>query len=253
MEPVLDRVEARFERVSRSYSFKPTQVVHRRGRFKSVPCGPSFGGGQSRVGNLKDTPRNRSIIEEVLLSDDDVANLAGFVDSAFQNAAAELHAEYGRILNSICDRHPNVRRNFSNSVFAGATFNLGPRAYTVPHTDHLNIPTGWCAVVALGDFNADEGGHLILWDLNLMIRFPRGAAIFLPSALLTHSNTIVPEGQRRYSFTQYTAGGLARWVECGFMSQKEYLRRGHQFSRTPQQRWEAGLAKFPKWSSWGTP
>ncbi|RPD53493.1 hypothetical protein L227DRAFT_513268, partial [Lentinus tigrinus ALCF2SS1-6] len=105
-------------------------------------------------------------------------------------------------------------------------------------------------VVALGDFDADEGGHLILWDLNLMIRFPRGAMIFLPSALLVHSNTMVPDDQRRYSFTQYTAGGLARWVECGFRSQKEFLAGGGRFMRTPQQRWEDGLRKFPRWSEW---
>ncbi|RDX50983.1 hypothetical protein OH76DRAFT_1348165 [Lentinus brumalis] len=197
-----------------------------------------------------DTVHNRQVIDRELLQNEDVINLAGFVDAAFQNMAYDLHEEYGRVLTSICDNDPKIRRNFTNSVFAGVTFNLGPQACTIPHTDHLNIPTGWCAVVALGDFNADEGGHLILWDLNVVIRFPRGAIIFLPSALLIHSNTVVPEGQRRYSFTQYTAGGLARWVECGYMSQKEFLQRGHVFQRTPQQRWEEGLRRFPRWNTW---
>ncbi|TFK80666.1 hypothetical protein K466DRAFT_503500, partial [Polyporus arcularius HHB13444] len=250
MDPLLARVETQFERVSKAYNFKPSQRNHRRGDFEAVPTGPSYGGGQQHVGNLKDTPHNRAVIDDYLLKNEDVINLAGFVDSVFQNAAHELHAEYGRVLESICERHPHVRRNFVNSVFAGVTFNLGPRAYTVPHTDHLNIPTGWCAVVALGDFNPDEGGHLILWDLNLLIRFPRGAIIFLPSALLVHSNTIVPEGQRRYSLTQYTAGGLTRWVECGFRSQKDFLAGGGQFTRTSQQRWEEGLSRFPTWSQW---
>ncbi|KAI0715495.1 hypothetical protein C8T65DRAFT_828681 [Cerioporus squamosus] len=250
MDPVLARVERQFEIASEAYAFKPSQKVHRRGKFKAAASGASYGGGQQRVGNLKDTRHNRDVIERHLLHNEDVINLAGFVDSAFQNAARELHAEYGRVLTSICDRDHAVRRNFSNSVFAGVTFNFGPRACTVPHTDHLNIPTGWCAVVALGDFDPNEGGHLILWDLKLLIRFPHGAIIFLPSALLVHSKTVVPEGQRRYSFTQYTAGGLARWVECGFQSQKEFLASGGSFERTPQQRWQEGLAKFPMWDTW---
>ena len=163
-----------------------------------------------------------------------------------------MYRDYRNILTQVCDNHPHLKKNFGNSVFAAATFNFGPQACTRPHKDHLNIPTGWCAVVSLGNFNADEGGHLIVWELNMMIRFPRGCTIFLPSALFRHSNTTVPDGQRRYSFTQYTAGGLARWVECGFQSQKEFLRSGHTFERSPQQRWEEGLARFPKWSNWHT-
>lgn len=176
--------------------------------------------------------------------------LTVIVAGTFRNVAPKMHCEYNYILSTVCKDNPTLRKNFPNSVFAGVTFNFGPQACTVEHKDHLNIPTGWCAVVALGDFDADEGGHLIVWDLKLMIRFPRGGVIFLPSALFSHSNTVVPKGQRRYSFTQYTAGGLARWVECGCMSQKEFIRRGYRFSRSPQERWAEGLRRFPDWDTW---
>ncbi|TFK81842.1 hypothetical protein K466DRAFT_568781 [Polyporus arcularius HHB13444] len=183
MDPVLDQVEAQFE-----------SMVHGRGRL----TGPALEEGRDvfvqyeklsnlnvqRIGKLKDTPWNHAIIEEVLLHDDnDIVNLAGFVDSAFQNAAAELHAEYKR------------------TVFADATLNLGLRAYTVPHADHLNISPGSTAI---------------------------------------HS----PDTRQ------------ARWragLNAALCLRREYLRRGHQFPRPPQQRWEAGLARFFKWSSWGTP
>ncbi|RPD52107.1 hypothetical protein L227DRAFT_515345 [Lentinus tigrinus ALCF2SS1-6] len=249
---VLDEAERAYQVAHEQYHFKPCQWSHRRGPFPCVSCGGSYGGGQQRVGNLKHSAHNRAVLEDCLLNNWAIRNLAGLVNRTFRNVAPDMYREYGDILTKVCENDPRVRKNFSNSVFAAATFNFGPQTCTKPHKDHLNVPTGWCAVVALGDFDADEGGHLIVWDLNLMIRFPRGTIIFLPSALFLHSNTTVPKGQCRYSFTQYTAGGLARWVECGFMSQKEFLRRGHAFSRTAQRRWEEGLARLPKWSNWHT-
>ncbi|RPD67804.1 hypothetical protein L226DRAFT_474378 [Lentinus tigrinus ALCF2SS1-7] len=249
-EDTLTEAEHAFEKASARLHLKPCHMDHRRGPWPCSSCGGSYGGGQQRVGNLKHTVHNRTVLEDCLLNNWAVKNIAGMVNKTFRNVAPEMYRDYGDILTKVCDDNPGIRKNFSNSVFAAATFNFGPQVCTRPHKDHLNIPTGWCAVVSLGDFNADDGGHLIVWDLNLMIRFPRGAVIFLPSALFLHSNTAVAGDQRRYSFTQYSAGGLWRWVECGFMSQKEFLRRGHTFSRTPQQRWEEGLGRFPKWSDW---
>ncbi|KAJ7620521.1 hypothetical protein DFH06DRAFT_1010638, partial [Mycena polygramma] len=43
-------------------------------------------------------------------------------------------------------------------------------------------------------FDPNLGGHLILWDLNLVIRFPPGSSIFIPSALLRHSNVSALHG-----------------------------------------------------------
>lgn len=221
-----------------------------------------------RVGNLKDSKHNRCLLQNHLLNNANVVRLAGYVDctsvptrpnlkltavsisACFANVAPAMHRQYARTLRLVCEDNPALWRNFDNSVFAGVNFNFGPQACTVEHTDHLNIPTGWCAVVALGSFDPDEGGHLILWDLNVFIRFPRSCVIFLPSAILRHSNTSLPADQHRYSFTQYTAGGLARWVECGFMSQKEFQATGGTFARTPQQRWEEGLARLPQWDGW---
>src|SRR6201996_4263351 len=81
--------------------------------------------------------------------------------------------------------NPKLRWNFPRSVFAACTFNFG-RAVTIPHLDFANLAWGWCAITALGKFDPDRGGHLILWDLKLVIRFPPGSTIFIPSALLRH-------------------------------------------------------------------
>lgn len=73
-----------------------------------------------------------------------------------------------------------------------------------------------CAIQSLGPFDPKFGGHLILWDLRLVIEFPPGATILIPSATLTHSNIPVRDGESRVSFTQYTSGAIFRYVDNGF-------------------------------------
>ncbi|KZV59754.1 hypothetical protein PENSPDRAFT_537233, partial [Peniophora sp. CONT] len=102
------------------------------------------------------------------------------------------------------------------SVYAACTCNLGPRTVCLDHTDHLNYPGIPCVITAFGDYNPDEGGNLFLLNFGLRIRFPPGATAILSSAGVRHGNTPVPEGQNRYSYTQYTAGGLVRWASVGF-------------------------------------
>ena len=58
--------------------------------------------------------------------------------------------------------------------------------------------------------------YLVLWDMGLVIEFPPGATILIPSATLRHSNVCLNPGDTRMSFTQYSAGGLFRWVDQGF-------------------------------------
>ncbi|KAJ3871873.1 hypothetical protein F5051DRAFT_340233, partial [Lentinula edodes] len=80
---------------------------------------------------------------------------------------------------------------------------------------------GWCAITALGRFDPAQSAQLILWELELVIDFPHAATILIPSAVITHSNTPVAEGDIRTSFTQFTAGPIFRWVENGCMTEKE--------------------------------
>ncbi|KAJ6474076.1 hypothetical protein DFH09DRAFT_1343350 [Mycena vulgaris] len=61
---------------------------------------------------------------------------------------------------------------FYQSIFAACTFNFGPRAICAPHLDFANPSWGWCTITALGDFDPDVGGHLILWDRTSSYVFP---------------------------------------------------------------------------------
>lgn len=49
--------------------------------------------------------------------------------------------------------------------------------------------------------------------------------MLVPSSAVAHSNVPIQRGERRYSFTQYTAGGIFRWVEQGFRTKEQHLAR----------------------------
>ena len=95
---------------------------------------------------------------------------------------------------------------------------------------------------------------MVLWDLKLVIEFPPGSTILIPSATLRHSNVAIQPGEKRFSFTQYTAGGLFRWVDHGFQSTEDYLSglNSEQLVEErlrSEKRWMEGVNLFPKLAS----
>lgn len=116
-----------------------------------------------------------------------------------------------------------LRRNFRNSVYPMVTFNLGPQTVCHTHKDYANFPA-WCLILALGDFDPDKGGHLVLWDLGLVIRFPPGSTVAVPSSCVFHSNVPVQPGEKRFSMTQYASGHLFRFVQNGWKSDKQFMK-----------------------------
>jgi hypothetical protein len=143
-------------------------------------------------------------------------------------------------------RFRHLGRNFQKSIFSCATFNFGPNVWTFKHRDILNVPFGWCAVTAMGRFDPTMGGHLVLWDMKLVIEFPPAATILLPSATISHSNIPVQEGDERGSFTQFTPGGLIRYVDNGFRTERELAEEDpeeyHRLSELKNSRWEFGIS-----------
>ncbi len=158
----------------------------------------------------------------------------------------EYYEAYMGALRHSC---PHLRFNFEKNVFAAATFNLGPRAVSRIHLDDKNLAAGWCAIMALGDYDYKKGGHIVLWDLKLVIEFPPGTVIFIPSALLRHSNTTIGEGEDRMSFTQFTPGGLFRWVDCGFQTQKSFFEQGGKHDKSGPERYMEGIGRFSIWEN----
>ncbi|THU86218.1 hypothetical protein K435DRAFT_597299, partial [Dendrothele bispora CBS 962.96] len=181
-----------------------------RGKFPSAEFGFGHGGGRKKPSNVHQPSATALARLTGLLMLQCFQSLVGFANCIFQAYAPETHAYYWGCMQKLRGWDPSLCSLFSDSVFASYTVNFGPVTVSHPHTDSANLSFGWCAITALGRFDPDKGGHLILWDLNLIIRFPPGSTILIPSALLTHSNTPIQDGEFRYSFVQYSAAALFR-------------------------------------------
>ncbi|KAJ7894414.1 hypothetical protein B0H14DRAFT_2559198 [Mycena olivaceomarginata] len=206
---------------------------HQHGLFAAINVGLAYGKGQ-KIPTWLDNTEYTSVVDR-LLRNSDIARLANFASFAFSLWAPRLHRYYVNNNARVRNRLPDLRRPF-------------PNVWTFKHQDVCNLPFGWCAIQSLGTFDATQGRHLVLWDLKLIVEFPPGALILLPSATLTHSNTPVEDGDKRISFTQFTSGGLFRWMDNGRRTDKQLRREDPaEYSRLlakRELRWEEGLSYF---------
>ncbi|KAJ3832147.1 hypothetical protein F5878DRAFT_548567, partial [Lentinula raphanica] len=182
---------------------------HRRGHFPVQAMGVSFGGGQEVAKELYHPDKDQELLNRI----HDMPcfqRLAGHASTAFRMWAPRLYSFYAGYMDQLRKMMPDLVFNFWNSIFACCTLNFGPTTTTVEHVDHMNYCYGWCAITALGSFDFRLGGHLVLWDLKLVVEVPPGWTMLIPSAFLRHSNTSLQPGETRFSLTQYTAAGLFR-------------------------------------------
>ncbi|KAF7319240.1 hypothetical protein HMN09_00261400 [Mycena chlorophos] len=188
----------------------------RRGDHRAETVGVGMGNGRTEPGNFRNNDEDAAVLETLLR----------------------------RPWTPLFERYPWLRRIFERnvSVFPSCTFNFGPQTVTIPHLDLLNLAWGWCFITALGWFDPNKGGHLILWDLKRIVRFPPGSSIAIPSALLRHSNAAIQQGETRYSFTQFAAGGLFRFVENGFELNESVRARVARMSVEERAQWVAAEA-----------
>ncbi|KIY47550.1 hypothetical protein FISHEDRAFT_45114 [Fistulina hepatica ATCC 64428] len=185
----------------------------------------------------------------VLLAHIAIVRIAHFASSVFATWAPCLYKRYKDCFTSLLAHDSGLIRNFAGSIWASVAFNFGPQTITYRHRDSHNIPYGWCAITALGDFNYVLGGHLVLWDFKLVIQFPPGSTILLPSAIIEHSNTQIALHETQYSITQFSAGGLFCWVDQGYQSQGRYTTAMSQeehvaYVERREQHWADGLWFF---------
>ncbi|KAF8914714.1 hypothetical protein CPB85DRAFT_1375336 [Mucidula mucida] len=176
---------------------------------------------------------------EGLLSNPAVQRASGFLNHLFRTYNQPMYDVYEEHQRRLHASNPRLRKNFVNSVFSCLTVNSGPRTVTNRHTDSANRPDRWCGSTCCGPFDYKRGGQLVLWDLKLVINFPPGCTIFIPSALLVHSNCPIQPGE-----------WLFRWAANGFQTQEKFWENASDEERARwmadrAMRWERGLALFP--------
>ncbi|KAF7356784.1 hypothetical protein MVEN_01013700 [Mycena venus] len=194
--------------------------VPHRGTHHLKSISSSMGGGQEVPTNFFHSVLN-TIILTGLLVQEPFQHIVGFTNSLFQTYAPNLHLYYHQMMEQLHTWNQNLQRNFlpTISVFAAATFNFSMQTVTFSHLDFTNLAWSWCTITALGDFDPDYGGHIILWDLKLIICFLPECTLFIPSALVQHSNTSVQAHKKQFSFTQYTVTSIFHFVNNGFCSE----------------------------------
>lgn len=210
---------------------------------------------------LRVYPDQVPILQELLQSEE-MRRISGYVNSkqfqlalsrmceilarlpgAFKEFAPELHRFYEARIDEVTKRDQELKRPFSNSVFACMCLNFGPQVVSKPHKDHLNLAYGWCSITALGNFDHKAGGHLVLPELKLAIEFPAGSTVLIPSALFTHYNLPLRPQETRRSITQFSAGGIFRWINYGFQLKRVAIAASVEVDTW----WEKGEGLYDVW------
>jgi hypothetical protein len=251
---------------SKSDTFSKAELNHKRGSFPAVNFGFTLPNGFKHPINL-DYRRHQEKIDRI-------RSCLGFARiSAFQNCTYQAPAlvlcvsdlpsiiylaafafwnpgvyEYQKTrIEQLLVHNPALKRTSSTTIFPTTACNFR-NVCCDKHRDTQNCPFGWCAITALGDFDHTVGGHLILWELKLVIEFPHGYTVFVPSATITHSNTPVADGDVRVSITQYCSGNLFRYVENGFRTDKSLYEEDRQhydkMRSLKDQLWKTSLGLF---------
>lgn len=84
--------------------------------------------------------------------------------------------------------------------------------------------------------------------MKLIVEMGPGDIIFIPSALVTHENIPIGEGEWRRSVVYYSAGGLFRWAAAGYKTHVQWRAENpaayKQHLEEGEKRWEEGWNKF---------
>ncbi|KAI0093363.1 hypothetical protein BDY19DRAFT_883127 [Irpex rosettiformis] len=214
---VVEGVRAALRRLDENFNYNGHH--ERRGSYRSAAFGLSFGGGQKRPGILKMSDKNRAAYES-FLKDPYVQRMVGFSESSFACYFPKVYREYVTLFTRFARRYPGFEPPFY-SHFAAMSTNHG-RAQTYLHLDEMNKANGICPIFNTGNFDPVRGGHLILPQLGIVVEFPPGTVMLIPSATLVHGNVAIQEHEERESITMYTAGGLFRWAKYGFRTEKDF-------------------------------
>ncbi|KAG6895255.1 hypothetical protein C0992_002339 [Termitomyces sp. T32_za158] len=207
----------------RNAKFTDAEMHHCRGDFPALNVGVTMGLGATYPTNLNSEGPHAKMLD-CLLENEHIQRMAHFADGAFNLLAPNLYKHYHDHLKPLFDDLPYLRRIFPKSVFTAAAFNFGGNVSTKVHRDCMNYAVGWCAIQALGLFDPKNSGHIVLTDLKLIIEFPPGALILIPSATLAHGNLPVAQGKVGYHSRNIVQAGSFVMLSMDFVPKQSYRR-----------------------------
>ncbi|KZT35319.1 hypothetical protein SISSUDRAFT_990718, partial [Sistotremastrum suecicum HHB10207 ss-3] len=164
----------------------------------------------------------------------------------FRNWFPLIWAHYVEMHKAVCMRPENRHMDIlaQGCPFFAMSQNFGPQAVSIRHKDTKNLISGLCLIYVLGLFAHETGGHLVLHEAKILLEAPWGTILAIPSAALTHENLKILEGERRFVFTMYSAGGFFRYRDHDWMTDKAWEQHHGRKPELHQSTWEDGLARF---------
>lgn len=168
-----------------------------------------------------------------------------FVD---ENATETLR----QFFPNLYEEHRNLATAFSSyhlnplfGAFASVCINKGIVA-TVPHRDASNRGPGLCGVVPFGRFDSSRSGLLVLWEARTVIEVASGDVCLFPSAIITHSNTVIHPDDDRNSLAFWTGASLFLLADMKGRSKTDMsLEEEQAYYARASENWVEAWNKFP--------
>jgi hypothetical protein len=85
---------------------------------------------------------------------------------------------------------------------------------------------------------------MVLHELKLILEFPPGCSLYIPSAIITHENISIDTKERRQVITAYTSGNLFQYVDYGFRQSTD-VPKSEKFNAT--EIFDRDLHKMPNY------
>ncbi|KAJ7664811.1 hypothetical protein B0H17DRAFT_848388, partial [Mycena rosella] len=127
----------------------------------------------------------------------------------FQSFAPKLYVYTENAMDLIFKHNNELHREFPGA-FASAEYDLGDLGSALQLQDR-DLLQGWRALTALGTYDSRYGGDLVLWDDGFVVRFPPGAIVLFPAALMCYLFVGVRPGEKQYMFSQSSTAGLYQY------------------------------------------
>jgi hypothetical protein len=107
--------------------------------------------------------------------------------------------QYYKNLQQLFDHHMTTLPSTSTTRYSPLLpSTTGPQTISLKHTGSGNYFASSCHIHSGGSYNHKRNGHIFLFNLKLVVEFPAGSDILIPSGALAHGNT--PFGWGRHTF-----------------------------------------------------
>ncbi|KAJ7689749.1 hypothetical protein B0H16DRAFT_1752807 [Mycena metata] len=183
---------------------------------------PTLHGGVGARFNEPDTEKSPGIVLNALLFFDLMSTLAmkrllGYGNRLLQAFCPTAFDELADEKETFLKKIPDAVYPTDSSVYSAITFELGGchRRTLAVGVPYRFLPGAWSILQSLGNYNGRHGGHVILWELGYVVRFPPGSTILIPTGVIHYSFVRVRENETRYSVLQYAGSGIPRWFRNG--------------------------------------